>query len=201
MKKLMCVLFCVGCGSAAEPAASPIDAAAADVAIDAAEASVDAAADGAQPHAGPFTLTSASFVDGGTLPAEFTCDGVGHSPPLAWMGIPSGTKSLALLMTTEAKDGLKWNWVLYGVPPTASSLAVASKGVGTCGLTSDGPALAYAPPCSAGPGAKLYTFTLYALSADPVLPAVPKDVTGAVLTSAIAPITLAKSAVTVSYTR
>lgn len=29
------------------------------------------------------TLTSPAFVEGGALPVEFTCDGVGHSPPLA----------------------------------------------------------------------------------------------------------------------
>ena len=139
--------------------------------------------------------------DGGTLPADFTCDGAGTSPPLAWSGVPAGTVELALLMTTLAKDGLKWNWVLYGLPPTPAALAVGSNGGGTCGLTSDGPNLAYSPPCSQGPGAKTYTFTLYALSARPTLPAQPSQVTGAVLTDAISTITLAKSELSVSYTR
>ncbi len=135
------------------------------------------------------------------MAAEFTCDGVGHSPPLAWSGVPSGTVELALLMTTQAKDGTKWNWVLYGIPPTASSLAVGQTDVGTFGLTSDGPNLAYAPPCSQGPGAKFYTFTVYALSAKPSLPASAKMVTGPVLTAAMQGITLASSSLSVSYTR
>jgi phosphatidylethanolamine-binding protein (PEBP) family uncharacterized protein len=151
--------------------------------------------------AGAFTLTSPVFVHGGTLPAEYTCDGVGHSPPLAWTGAPAGTVEFALLMTTLARDGLKWNWVLYGIPATATSLTVGSSGVGTAGLTSDGPALAYSPPCSRGPGPMMYTFTLYALSGSPTLPARPNQVTGAVLTDAIRALTLASSAVTVTYTR
>lgn len=151
--------------------------------------------------ASAFTLTSPVFVQGGTLPAEYTCDGVGHSPPLAWTGAPAGTVEFALLMTTLARDGLKWNWVLYGIPATATSLAVGSMGVGTAGLTSDGPALAYSPPCSRGPGPMMYTFTLYALSGRPTLPARANQVTGAVLTDAIRGLTLASSAVTVTYTR
>lgn len=148
-----------------------------------------------------FTLTSTAFTDKGTLPDEFTCDGVGHSPPLTWSGMPVDTASLVLLMTTQAKDGTKWNWVLHGIAPTAQGLGVGQTGVGTAGLTSDGPELKYYPPCSQGPGAKFYTFTLFALSAQPPLPASTKAVTGPVLTAAIAGITLAQSSITVSYTR
>lgn len=176
------------------------DGAAADGdAADSSAAAGDAAAD-ASPANG-LSLTSPAFADQGTMAAEFTCDGVGHSPPLAWAGVPAGTVELALLMTTEAKDGTKWNWVLYGIPPTLGSLASGQKDAGTFGLTSDGPELAYAPPCSQGPGAKVYTFTLYALSAKPSVPSAAKLVTGPVLTAALQGITLASSSLSVSYTR
>lgn len=161
----------------------------------------DASLEGGPEDAGRFTLTSPSFTDGGTLPVDFTCDGAGTSPPLAWSGLPAGTVELALLMTTLAKDGLKWNWVLYRLPPAPASLAPASNGGGTCGLTSDGPNLAYSPPCSLGPGPKAYTFTVYALSSRPALPAQPNQVTGAALTDAISTITLAKAEISVTYTR
>lgn len=149
----------------------------------------------------PFVLASPAFHGGGTLPMEFTCDGVGHSPPLFWSGTPAGTVELALMMTTQAKDGLKWNWVLFRVPPGTRELAVGSMGVGLAGLTSDGPNLAYSPPCSQGPGLMRYTFTLHALSAVPSLPAQPRSVTGTVLTAAIANLTLASSSLDVTYTR
>jgi phosphatidylethanolamine-binding protein (PEBP) family uncharacterized protein len=151
--------------------------------------------------AGPLTLGSSAFQDQGTLPVDYTCDGAGTSPPLSWTGIPQGTVELCLLMTTLAKDGLKWNWVLYHLPPAVTSLSAGEMGAGKAGLTSDGPELAYSPPCSQGPGAKTYTFTLHALSAAPEISLPDNQVTGKVITDAISGITLAESALSVSYTR
>ena len=151
---------------------------------------------------GTFTLTSPVAVDGGSLPAEYTCDGGGASPALSWSNAPAGTREFALMMTTLPGDGTtKWNWVLYAIPASATGLAKNTSGVGTPGVGSDGPHAAYQPPCSQGPGAKLYTFTLYALSASPSLPASASQVTGAVLTGAIANITLGSASLKLSYTR
>ena len=147
------------------------------------------------------SLTSPAFANGSALPVDFTCDGAKASPPLAWSGAPAGTAQFALMMTTLALDGEKWNWVLYDIPASATSLERNSAGVGTAGLTSDGPLLAYSPPCSQGPGAKTYTFTVYSLSAGPSLPAQAGQVSGPVLTAAIANLTLASSQLNVTYTR
>lgn len=148
----------------------------------------------------PFRLTSSAAVDGGTLPAEYTCDGGGATIPLVWANAPAGTREYALLMSTLPGDGTtKWNWVLYAIPSSVTALARNTSGVGTLGVGSDGPQAAYQPPCSQGPGAKVYMFTVYALSAPPQLPAGRID--GAVLTSAVAPVTLASASLGVSYTR
>jgi len=105
-------------------------------------------------------------------------------------------------MTTLPGDGTtKWNWVLYGIPASATGLTRNTSGTGTSGVGSDGPTTAYQAPCSQGPGAKLYTFTLYALSASPVLPGSANQVTGKVLTDAIASITLGTASLNLSYTR
>jgi len=147
-------------------------------------------------------LTSTVAADGGTLPADYTCDGSSASPPLAWSGAPAGTKEFALLMTTLPGDGTtKWNWVMYGIPAATTALYRNTSGIGTFGVGSDGPSRAYQPPCSQGPGLKLYTFTLYALSAAPTLTVPAAQVTGAILTSAIANITLGTSSLTLGYTR
>jgi phosphatidylethanolamine-binding protein (PEBP) family uncharacterized protein len=45
-----------------------------------------------------FTLTIKAFVNGGDIPARFTCEGDDVSPSLAWSGEPEGTKSFALIM-------------------------------------------------------------------------------------------------------
>ncbi len=150
---------------------------------------------------GLFTLTSDAGVDGGTLPVEYTCDGAGASPALRWSNAPAGTKEFALLMTTLPGDGTtKWNWVLYGIPASAAGLPMNSSGVGTAGVGSDGPVPGYQPPCSQGPGAKIYTFTVYALSASPVLPPA-QQVTGDVLTRAISLLTLGTASLSLSYAR
>jgi hypothetical protein len=52
-----------------------------------------------------------------------------------------------------------------------------------------------------GPGAKTYSFTLYALSAAPTFAVPAAQVSGPVVTSAIAGLVLDSSRVNVSYTR
>jgi phosphatidylethanolamine-binding protein (PEBP) family uncharacterized protein len=149
-----------------------------------------------------FSLTSDAGVDGGLLPAEYTCDGTGSSPALSWSNAPAGAKEFALMMTTLPVDGgTKWNWVLYGIPGTTSFLAKNSSGVGIPGVGSHGASKGYQPPCSQGPGAKLYTFTLYALSASPILPSASEEVTGEVLSRAISSITLGSASLNLSYAR
>lgn len=44
------------------------------------------------------TLTSTAFIDGAALPARFTADGAGLSPPLAWGDLPPGTVSVVVLV-------------------------------------------------------------------------------------------------------
>jgi phosphatidylethanolamine-binding protein (PEBP) family uncharacterized protein len=133
------------------------------------------------------------------MPVDYTCDGRGISFPLVWSNAPLGTREYALLMTTLPGDGTtKWNWVLYGIPSSVSSLQPDSRAIGTAGVGSDGPLVGYQSPCSQGPGLKLYTFTIYALSSSPT---VTGQVTGAVLSNAIKPLTLATASLTVGYTR
>ena len=151
---------------------------------------------------GTFLLTSDAGLDGGTMPAEYTCDGAAYSPALSWSNAPAGTKEFALMMTTLPVDGAtRWNWVLYGIPGATTSLVKDSSGVGTVGTGSHGTIMTYDPPCPQGPGAKIYTITVYALSASPALPGTAEQVTGPVLTDAISSITLGKAVFDMSYAR
>ena len=148
-----------------------------------------------------FTLTSDAGVEGGTLPIDYTADGSGASPALSWSNVPAGTTGFVMLMTTLPGDGTtKWNWVQYNLPATASGLA-KNRPVGTTGMNSDTGTAVYAPPQSQGPGTKVYTFTLYALSGTPNLPSSADQVTGDVLTSAISAITLGSASLNLSYAR
>lgn len=44
------------------------------------------------------TLTSLAFADHAPIPAVYTADGPGHSPPLAWHGVPVAARSLLLIV-------------------------------------------------------------------------------------------------------
>ena len=69
------------------------------------------------------------------------------------------------------------------------------------GAGSDGPGTVYDPPCSQGPGAKLYTYTLYALSGSPTFSVPASQVTGQMVTDAISGLTLGSANLNLSYTR
>lgn len=153
------------------------------------------------PSPSSLTVTSEAGADGGTLPAAYTCDGPGGSPQLSWSGAPAGTQQFVVMMTTIPGPGsLKWNWIVHSIPAATSSLARDTLGVGVLGVGSDGPRPGYQPPCSQGPDLKLYTFTVYALSAAPSWSA-DGPVDGATLTAAIAPLTLASGSITLGYDR
>lgn len=151
-----------------------------------------------------FTLTSTAFVAGGALPSQYTCDGTGgmlsSSPPLAWTSAPEGTVEYALTITTVALDGTKYNWVLFHIPGSVTSLAQGAA-IGTAGVSTDGSDLRYYPPCSTGPGEKTYTITLYALSGVPTFSVPESKVTGVILTNAISSLIIGSSQVNVTYTR
>jgi Raf kinase inhibitor-like YbhB/YbcL family protein len=149
---------------------------------------------------GTFTLSSPVVANGGALPVTYTCDGASQSPPLAWSNTPAGTKSFALIMHHVAPDTTHWYWTVYNIPATTTAIPANNSTIGTYGSNSVNPNLAYAPPCSQGPGLKTYIITLYALSAAPVF-AAGASVTRDSLLAAIADRTLASSALTVTYTR
>jgi phosphatidylethanolamine-binding protein (PEBP) family uncharacterized protein len=153
-----------------------------------------------KPLAG-FVLTSPSIPDPKQLPIEFTGDGAGLSPPLAWSGAPAGTKSFVILMDHLTPDAtIKTYWTLWDIPATATSLPKNAQNLGKLGLSSRG-RIGYEPPHSKGPGAKTYVITLYALSAPPTITAAPGEVTREQVLAAIKDKVLASATLPVTYTR
>jgi Raf kinase inhibitor-like YbhB/YbcL family protein len=69
------------------------------------------------------TVTSTAFGEGELIPKKHTGDGPDVSPPLAWQGIPDGTKSIALICDDPDAPKATWvHWVIYNLPATASGL-------------------------------------------------------------------------------
>jgi len=120
----------------------------------------------------PMIITSQSFAHDCMMPARHTCDGANISPQLAWTGMPSGTKSLALIVDDPdapdpASPKMTWvHWVLYNIPASASGLAegAAEKDLpaGTMQGVNDWHRTGYGGPCPPI-GTHRYFFKLYAL--------------------------------------
>jgi hypothetical protein len=122
-------------------------------------------------------LTSTAFVHDGAIPATYTCQGKDISVPLAWSGVPAGTRSLVLIVDDPdapdpAAPKMTWvHWVLYNIPPGATGLGEAVKSSelpeGTLEGRNDWGRAGYGGPCPPV-GRHRYFFKLYAL--DVVLP-------------------------------
>jgi Raf kinase inhibitor-like YbhB/YbcL family protein len=116
-------------------------------------------------------LGSPALVDGKPIPAKYTCEGEDISPPLAWSGIPDGTKSLVLIVDDpDAPDPkapkMVWvHWVVYNLLPDADGLDEGVKalpGSAKFGLN-DWKRAAYGGPCPPV-GRHRYFHKLYALN-------------------------------------
>ncbi len=110
-------------------------------------------------------LTSTSFEPGKNIPSEYTCDGANISPDLKWQNLPSGTKSLVVIMDDpDAPSGMWDHWLVFNIPPASKGLpeggpmpSSSSIGKNSWGTTE------YRGPC---PPDKMhrYFFRLYALN-------------------------------------
>ena len=144
-------------------------------------------------------VSSPAFKEGGDYPIEFTGDGDGISPPLAWKNPPKGTKSFALnLWHIPGQGDVKSYWVVYNIPATATGLAKGSKDVGVTGYN-DKNRREYDPMKSKGPGAKEYNITVYALAEEPKFTS--QKVNRAELLKSIQKITLAEGTIRYRYER
>lgn len=152
-------------------------------------------------NTGVFTLESTGVVNG-VLDTKYTCDGQSYAPPLTWKNAPTGTKSYAVIMHHIPTTGEKHvYYVVYKLPTTQNLLPENNTTIGSFGINTVNGKNSYSPPCSQGPGAKVYILTVYALSSEPIIPPTTTKVTMDILLEAIKSTTLAKSELSVSYTR
>jgi phosphatidylethanolamine-binding protein (PEBP) family uncharacterized protein len=149
-----------------------------------------------------FILSSPEIGADSLLPVDYTCDGTDATLPLEWTGAPASTISYAIIMHHEASPtDIHWYWVVYDIPTGTKSLPRNMSGTGILGTNSVNDKTEYAPPCSQGPGIKAYTYTIYALSQNPVISVSSDMVTREVLLNAIEDITIASAKLTVYYSR
>jgi Raf kinase inhibitor-like YbhB/YbcL family protein len=120
------------------------------------------------------TLTSPAFEPGASIPSIYSCEDEDISPPLAWDGLPQGTKSLALIVDDPDAPDPKapkrvWvHWLLYNIPADAKGLGenADKSGLpnGAVRGVNDFKKAAYSGPCPPI-GRHRYVHKLYALDA------------------------------------
>lgn len=114
-------------------------------------------------------ITSSAFENGGQIPSLYTCEGKNINPPLEIKDVPSGAKSLILIMddpdvpTFVRKDQMWVHWVIYDMPPETRFLKENSTPPGVQG-TGTGNKQHYDGPCPPDREHR-YFFKLYALKA------------------------------------
>ncbi len=155
-----------------------------------------------QPSATSFALRCTSLDSAGMLDTRCTCDGDSVSPAFSWANLPAGTKSIALTMHHIPPDGGEHVYiVLHGIPADATAIREGARDVGCFGSNTVNRRNEYAPPCSKGPGEKIYTVTLYALSEVAAFAPSSRSVTRTDLLKAIEKTTLSSTTVDLRYSR
>jgi Raf kinase inhibitor-like YbhB/YbcL family protein len=106
------------------------------------------------------------------IPRKYTCDGEDRSPPLAWSGVPTQARSLALTCDDpDAPSGTWSHWVAFNLPPEVASLPEGLAASDPAHLDSgaevrqgknDFGKIGYGGPCPPS-GTHRYIFRLYAL--------------------------------------
>ena len=113
------------------------------------------------PNPAPLTVSSPDL-SAGMIPREFTCDGANRVPRLEWSPPPPGTQELVIeMLDPDAPGGTFTHWLVYGVPPSITSLAAppagAAEGVNDFGRRG------YVGPCPPRGAPHHYHFAVLAL--------------------------------------
>ena len=115
-------------------------------------------------------MESSAFADGETIPAKYSCEGEGVSPPLSWEGAPEETQSFVVLCADpDAPSGTFKHWSVYDLAPGRTSLeaGMSSEEGDFKEGTNDFGETGYGAPCPPpGDEAHRYQFRVWALDVD-----------------------------------
>jgi Raf kinase inhibitor-like YbhB/YbcL family protein len=134
-------------------------------------------------------LSSPAFTDGARIPTRYTCDGANAQPPLRWSGVPSGARSLALVVEDpDASPDTFVHWTIWNLRPAAGRMGASPAPGAVEGENSAGEG-GWSGPCPPEDDEPhRYVFRLYALSRQLDLEsgAAPADVRSAIAKDAVA---------------
>jgi len=108
-------------------------------------------------------IESPAFKSNHFIPTKFTADGDDVSPPLVFKDIPTGTKSLVLIVEDpDAPQGVFDHWVVWNIPPSIRSFE-EGKRMECTGINGFGESSYRGPAPPAGRSHR-YFFYLFALN-------------------------------------
>lgn len=108
-------------------------------------------------------ITSSAFLNGETIPRKYTCDGDDVNPPLLIGGVPSGAKSLVLIVDDpDVLSGIWNHWLVWNIDPRIKEIKENSIPSGAILGKNDFGKLEYGGPCPPR-GTHRYFFKVYAL--------------------------------------
>ena len=89
-------------------------------------------------------LSSSAFEEGGRIPSKYTCDSDNINPHLEISDVPSGAKTLALIMEDPdvpknlRPDGMWDHWIVFNIPPDTNQIPEGKEPRGTHGEGTSG---------------------------------------------------------------
>ncbi len=114
------------------------------------------------------SVSSPAFGAGGVIPVKYTCDGQGATPPISVSNIPSGTKSLTLIVhdyEATPQGGFTY-WIIWNLDTTGN---IPENFVNNHEGMNAAKQYGYTPICAKS-GNHRYHFIVYALDSRLVLP-------------------------------
>lgn len=107
------------------------------------------------------TIGSLSFANKEFIPSKFTCDGEDINPSLTIEGIPTSTKSLAIVLEDpDAAEEVFVHWIVWNIPP--QEIIFENSTPGTVGKNSYGTER-YQGPCPPPGKTHHYNFKVFAV--------------------------------------
>jgi phosphatidylethanolamine-binding protein (PEBP) family uncharacterized protein len=109
------------------------------------------------------SIVSSAWGPGEPIPATFSCDGAGVSPPLQLGGSETAAAELVVI-ATDPDAGGRVHWVLAGLDPSGATIdqgtppASAVVGLNTAGTAQ------WEPLCPPAGATHMYEFTVHALA-------------------------------------
>lgn len=108
-------------------------------------------------------LASPAFHNNEYIPRQYTCDGINVNPPLNILDVPSGAKSLVLIVDDPDAPRGDWvHWTAWNINPMIASIGENSVPPGAVEGQTDFGKSGYGGPCPPS-GTHRYHFKLYAL--------------------------------------